>query len=121
MPPVAARQDPMGKSRTVAGDRGLIPNRNGDLWAGWVSRHNSPPATLSRRRFRHDFVGLCSEHFSWPHSFGRFRRPLDRLTDIQEEFRQLASYRHGFRFIRYDTSPRQSEDAGANPTVRTRS
>ena len=91
MPPVGGKPGPeRQKPDELQGDRGYDsqPLRQFLRWLGIKP-------TLAARNTEHGsglgvFRWFVERTISWLHSFGRLRRRLDRLTDIQDAFLQLA-------------------------------
>ena len=91
MPPVGGKPGPKReKPRRLQGDRGYDsePVRRVLRWLGIIP-------VLAARNTEHGsglgvFRWFVERTISWLHSFGRLRRRLDRLTEIQEAFLQLA-------------------------------
>ena len=103
MPPVGGkpgpeRQIPIGFKATVATTR----NRCGNSSVGWESLPSSPPATPNTAAvWGHRW--FVERTISWLHAFGRLRRRLDRLTEIQDAFLQFACCHHLLEVHRTDS------------------
>jgi transposase len=91
MPPVAGKPGPKReRPKRLQGDRGYDsePARQLLRWLGITP-------VLAARYTEHGsglgvFRWFVERTIAWLHSFGRLRRRLDRLTEIQEAFLQLA-------------------------------
>lgn len=91
MPPVGGKRGPQRrKPERLQGDRGYDsePLRQVLRWLGIKPE-------LATRNTKHGsglgvFRWFVERTISWLHSFGRLRRRLDRLTEIQDAFLQLA-------------------------------
>jgi transposase len=100
MPPVGGKPGPKRqKPRRLQGDRGYDsePVRR-------VLRRLGTTPILAARKTEHGsglgiFRRFVERTISWPHSFGRSRRRLDRLTEIQEAFLHLACALICLRFL----------------------
>jgi transposase len=100
MPPVGGKPGPKRqKPEALQGDRGYDsePLRQFLRWLGI-------DPVLAARRTEHGsglgvFRWFVERTISWLHSFGRLRRRLDRLTEIQEAFLQLACDIICLRFV----------------------
>jgi transposase len=100
MPPVGGKPGPKRqKPERLMGDRGYDsePLRQVLRWLGikpeLAARNNEHGSGLGVYRW---FVERTN---SWLHSFGRLRRRLDRLTEIQDAFLQLACDIICLRFV----------------------
>lgn len=100
MPPVGGKPGPKRrKPERLQGDRGYDcqPLRKILRWLGIVP-------VLAARRTKHGsglgvFRWFVERTISWLHAFGRLRRRLDRLTEIQEAFLKLACCIICMRFL----------------------
>ena len=100
MPPVGGQPGPKRqRPERLQGDRGYDsePVRQGLHWLGITP-------VLAARYTEHGsglgvFRWFVERTISWLHSFGRLRRRLDRLTEIQEAFLQLACALICLRFV----------------------
>ena len=100
MPPVGGKPGPKRqKPERLQGDRGYDsePVRQVLRWLGITP-------VLAARNTEHGsglgvFRWFVERTISWLHSFGRLRRRLDRLTEIQEAFLHLASALICLRFV----------------------
>ena len=100
MPPVGGKPGPKReKPEQLQGDRGYDsePVRQ---WLRWLGIN----PILAARRTEHGsglgvFRWFVERTISWLHSFGRLRRRLDRLTEIQEAFLELACDLICLRFL----------------------
>lgn len=100
MPPVGGKPGPKREiPERLLGDRGYDsePLRQLLRWLGITPE-------LAARNTEHGsglgvFRWVVERTISWLHSFGRLRRRLDRLTDIQDAFLQLACDIICLRFI----------------------
>jgi transposase len=100
MPPVGGKPGPdRQKPDRLQGDRGFDsePIRRLLRWMGitpvLAERHTEHGSGLGVYRW------FVERTISWLHSFGRLRRRLDRLTDIQEAFLRLGTSIICFRFL----------------------
>ena len=91
MPPVGSQPGPKRrKPDRLQGDRGYDSE---DVRQGLRGRGITP--VLAARNTEHDsglgvFRWFVERTIAWRHSFGRLRRRLDRLTEIQDAFLKLA-------------------------------
>jgi transposase len=100
MPPVGGKPGPdREKPDRLQGDRGYDsePLRRLLRWMGITP-------VLAKRRTEHGsglgvYRWFVERTIAWLHSFGRLRRRLDRLTEIQEAFLQLGTSLICFRFL----------------------
>jgi transposase len=100
MPPVGGKPGPKReRPERLQGDRGFDsePARQLLRWLGITP-------VLAKRGTEHGsglgvFRWYVERTIAWLHSFGRLRRRLDRLTEIQEAFLQLACDVICFRFL----------------------
>jgi transposase len=100
MPPVGGKPGPTRqKPRRLQGDRGYDSELVRRLlrWLGITP-------VLAARYTEHGsglgvFRWVVERTISWLHSFGRLRRRLDRLTEIQEAFLRLACVLICLRFL----------------------
>jgi transposase len=91
MPPVGGKPGPKReKPRRLQGDRGYDSERVRQIvrWLGITP-------VLAQRGTEHGsglgvYRWFVERTIAWLHAFGRLRRRLDRLTEIQEAFLQLA-------------------------------
>lgn len=100
MPPVGGKPGPKReKPERLQGDRGYDsgPLRQVLRWLG------IEPVLAARHTEHGSGLGVCrwfvERTISWLHAFGRLRRRLDRLTEIQEAFLQLACDIICLRFV----------------------
>lgn len=100
MPPVGGKPGPKReKPERLQGDRGYDsePLRHVLRWLGiepvLAARHTGHGSGLGVFRW------YVERTISWLHTFGRLRRRLDRLTEIQEAFLQLACDIICLRFV----------------------
>jgi transposase len=100
MPPVGGKPGPKReKPESMLGDRGYDsePLRQLLRWLG------IKPVLAARNTENGSGLGVyrwfVERTLSWLHSFGRLRRRLDRLTEIQDAFLQLACDLICVRFI----------------------
>ena len=100
IPPVRGKAGaPLRKPKKVMGDRAYDsdPHRlrlSGRAIATELARRNTPHGSgLGVFRW------FVERTISWLHSFGRLRRRLDRLTEIQEAFLHLACAIICLRFL----------------------
>jgi transposase len=100
MPPVGGKPGPKRqKPQRLQGDRGYDsePLRQLLRWMGitpiLAARHTEHGSGLGVYRW------FVERTLSWLHSFGRLRRRLDRLTEIQEAFVSLATSIICLRFL----------------------
>jgi transposase len=100
MPPVGGKPGPKRElPDRLQGDRGYDsePVRTLLRWLGITP-------VLAARNTEHDsglgvYRWFVERTISWLHSFGRLRRRLDRLTDIQEAFLELGCSMICLRFL----------------------
>jgi transposase len=100
MPPVGGKRGPKReKPERLQGDRGYDsePLRALLRWMGITP-------VLAERGTEHGsglgvYRWFVERTLSWLHSFGRLRRRLDRLTEIQEAFLRLGTSLVCFRFL----------------------
>jgi transposase len=100
MPPVGGKPGPKRrKPERLQGDRGYDsePVRRG------LRRSGITPLLAARRTEHGSGLGVfrwfIERTISWLHAFGRLRRRLDRLTEIQEAFLRLACALICLRFL----------------------
>ena len=100
MPPVGGKPGPKReKAERVQGDTAYDsePHRKLLRWIGIT------PLLAKRRREHGSGLGVyrwfVERTISWLHTFGRLRRRLDRLTEIQEAFLRLSSSIICLRFL----------------------
>jgi transposase len=99
MPPVGGKPGPKRqKPERLQGDRGYDSQPLRQLrWLG------IGPLLAARNTEHGSGLGVCrwfvERTISWLHSFGRLRRRLDRLTEIQDAFLQLACDIICLRFV----------------------
>jgi transposase len=100
MPPVGGKPGPRReRPKRLQGDRGFDSEPARQLWR-WLGI----TPVLAKRGTEHGSGLGVSRWFvertiAWLHSFGRLRRRLDRLTEIQEAFLQLACDLICLRFL----------------------
>jgi transposase len=100
VPPVGGKPGPKRrKPERLQGDRGFDsePNRQPLRWLGIIP-------ILAARNTEHGsglgvFRWFVERTIAWLHQFGRLRRRLDRLTQIQKAFLQLACALICLRFL----------------------
>jgi transposase len=100
MPPVGGKRGPKReKPERLQGDRGYDsePLRTLLRWMGITP-------VLAERGTEHGsglgvYRWFVERTLSWLHSFGRLRRRLDRMTEIQEAFLRLGTSIICFRFL----------------------
>jgi transposase len=100
MPPVGGKPGPKRQTpERLQGDRGYDsePLRKILRWLGIT------PVLAARNTEHGSGLGVyrwfVERTISWLHSFGRLRRRLDRLTEIQDAFLQLACDIICLRFV----------------------
>jgi transposase len=100
MPPVGGKRGPKRlKPERLQGDRGYDsePLRALLRWMGIT------PVLAARRTEHGSGLGVyrwfVERTISWLHGFGRLRRRLDRMTEIQEAFLRLGTSIICFRFL----------------------
>jgi transposase len=100
MPPVGGKPGPKReKPEQLQGDRGY----DSEPVRQWLRRLGINPILAARGTEHGSGLGVyrwfVERTISWLHSFGRLRRRLDRLTEIQEAFLELACDLICLRFL----------------------
>ena len=91
MPPVGGKPGPnRGKPQRLQGDRGY----DSEPVRTWLRRFGITPVLARRNTPNGSGLGKLrwpvERTISWVHAFGRLRRRLDRLAEIQEAFLRLG-------------------------------
>ena len=91
MPPVGGKPGPKRqRPERLQGEPATTPSRCGSCCGGWGSRRSWPTGRREHGSGLGVFRWFVERTIAWLHSFGRLRRRLDRLTELQDAFLQLA-------------------------------